>query len=191
MANISDFKSQMLGGGARPNQFQVFLTFPAFVGIGNIVGNQARFLCKAAALPESNIENIPVQYRGRAVNFAGEKTFQPWSVSIYNDTSFSIRNAMEVWSNGIQNNGDTLGLTNPRDYQVDLIVEQLDRNGAVVKAYTFHDAYPTSVGTIGLDYETNNQIETFETVFTYNYWVSNTTPAVGASTGLGIGPIPV
>jgi len=29
MANIADFKSQMIGGGARPNQFRVELTFPS------------------------------------------------------------------------------------------------------------------------------------------------------------------
>jgi len=31
MANIADFKAQMIGGGARPNQFRVELTFPSFV----------------------------------------------------------------------------------------------------------------------------------------------------------------
>jgi len=174
MANIADFKAQLLGGGARANQFRVELTFPTYVTAGAAVGLQSQFLCKAAQLPASTIDNIAVQYRGRAVNFAGEKTFQPWTIMVYNDTTFNIRNAMEKWSNGIQNNAATNGITNPLRYQADLTVNQLDRNGATVKTYTFRDAYPTSVGAIEVDYEAVNQIEMFSVEFHYNFWTSNT-----------------
>jgi len=182
MANISDFKAQLTGGGARANQFRVELTFPSYVTLGVVAGQQAQFLCKSAQLPASTVENFGVQYRGRAVNFAGERSFAPWSIQVYNDTNFNIRNAMEQWSNGIQNLTASTGLTNPRDYQVDLSVHQLDRNGAIVKTYKFVDAYPTEVGTIELDYDTVNAIETFPITFQYNYWTSNT-----ASAGGGVG----
>ena len=185
MANIADFKAQMLGGGARANQFRVELTFPTFVSLGAAVGIQSQFLCKAAQLPASLIENIPVQYRGRPVNFAGEKTFQPWTVTIYNDTTFNIRNAMERWSNGIQNNGATTGITNPLRYQVDLLVNQLDRNGATIKIYRCVDAYPTIVSPRAVDYEAVNQIEMFDVEFHYNYWTSP------SSTGNGNGDLGV
>ena len=198
MANIADFKAQMIGGGARANQFRVELTFPSYVSAGAAVGINAQFLCKAATLPASTIENMPVFYRGRQVNFAGERTFAPWAVTVYNDTTFTIRNALEKWSDGVLNHTQTNGRVNPRDYQVDLLVHQLDRNGATVKTYKFVDAYPTEIGPIGVDYETNNQIKTFEVVFTYNYWTSDTT--IGASafgvnvsvnTPVGTFPIPV
>ena len=139
--------------GARANQFRVELTFPSYVALGVVAGQQAQFLCKSAQLPASTVENFGVQYRGRAVNFAGERSFAPWSIQVYNDTNFNIRNAMEQWSNGIQNLGATTGLTNPRDYQVDLSVHQLDRNGAIIKTYKFIDAYPTEIGSIELDYD--------------------------------------
>lgn len=182
MANIADFKSQMIGGGARPNQFRVELTFPSFVTLGVVAGTRAQFLCKAAQLPGSTIENIPVLYRGRPVNFAGERTFQPWTVSIYNDTSFGIRNSLEQWQSGIQNYNATTGRTNPTDYQVDLRVHQLDRNGSTIKTYTFHDAYPTSISAVGLDFEQQNAIEQFDVEFTYNFFTSNT----GAVSGFGV-----
>ena len=198
MANISDFKAQMIGGGARPNQFRVELAFPSYVTAGALVGLNSQFLCKAAQLPAATIDNVPVMYRGRAVNLAGERTFAPWSISVYNDTTFSIRNAMEVWSDGILNMGQTNGRVNPRDYQVDLLVHQLDRNGATVKTYKFVDAYPTEVGQIALDYESNNQIEMFEVQFTYNYWVSDTTTGgsgfgvnVTVDTPVGSFPLPI
>ena len=198
MANIADFKAQLIGGGARANQFRVELTFPSFVSAGAAVGINAQFLCKAAQLPASTVDNMPVYYRGRQVNFAGERTFAPWSVTVYNDTTFTIRNALEKWSDGVLNHAQTNGRVNPRDYQVDLLVHQLDRNGATVKTYKFVDAYPTNITPIQVDYETNNQIETFDVEFTYNYWTSNTTTGASAfgvnvsvNTPVGTFPIPV
>ena len=169
MANIADFKAQMLGGGARPNQFRVNLTFPNYVTLGVVAGTRGQFLCKAAQLPASTIENIPVLYRGRPVNFAGERTF-------------GIRNALEQWQSGIQNYDATEGRTNPTDYQVDLTVEQLDRNGATIKTYKFFDAMPTNISAIALDYEQQNAIEQFDVEFTYNYFTSDT----GAQSGFGL-----
>lgn len=184
MANISDFKAQLTGGGARANQFRVQLSFPSFVSLGVIAGLQAQFLCNAAQLPSSTIENISVLYRGRPVNFAGERTFSPWTISVYNDTNFNIRNALEQWSNGIQNNGTTNGITNPANYQVDLSVYQLDRNGATVKAYKFVDAFPSEIGDIQLGYDQGNAIETFNVTFQYNYWTSNTSTEGGSGFSL-------
>ena len=172
MANIADFKAQMIGGGARPNQFRVELAFPSYVTLGVIAGQRAQFLCRAAQLPASTIENIPVLYRGRPVNFAGERTFQPWTITIYNDTTFNIRNALEQWQNGIQQYASTEGRVNPRDYQIDMNVQQLDRNGAIIKTYKFVDAFPTLIGPIALDFEQQNQIEQFDVEFQYNYFTS-------------------
>ena len=184
MANISDFKAQITGGGARAKQFRVELSFPSFVTLGAVAGVQAQFLCNAAQLPSSTIEPISVLYRGRPVNFAGERTFQPWTIAVYNDTNFNIRNALEQWSNGIQNNGATTGIVNPLNYQVDLSVHQLDRNGATVKTYKFVDAFPTEVGDIQLGYDQGNAIETFNVTFMYNYWSSNTSTEGGSGFGL-------
>jgi len=186
MANITDFKAQMFGGGARANQFRVDLTYPSFVssGLGTIVGLNSQFLCKASQLPASTISNIEVFYRGRPVNFAGERTFQPWTVTIYNDTTFTIRNAMEAWSNGISNFTGTNGLTTARNYQVDLSVYQLDRNGdAPIKKYTFVNAYPVSIGQIALDYDQNNVIETYDVEFIYDYF---TTGEISSRSGVGV-----
>lgn len=196
MANIADFKSQLIGGGARANQFRVELSFPSFVTLGVVAGAQAQFLCNAAQLPASTIDPITVLYRGRPVNFAGERTFAPWTISVYNDTNFNIRNALEQWSNGIQNNGATTGITNPLSYQVDLSVHQLDRNGAVVKTYKFVDAFPTEVGDIQLGYDQGNAIETFNATFNYNYWVSDTSTgsrgvSVNATVNTPVGSFPL
>lgn len=183
MARVSDFKSQLIGGGARPNQFMVSLKFPQYVLGGSISQLQGQFMCKAAQLPASTLENIVIPYRGRVVNVAGERTFENWQISVYNDTNFGIRNAFERWSDGIQNNAASTGRVSPSDYQVDMTVVQLDRNGAHVKTYKFVDAYPSSIGAIGLDFDNTNQIEQFDVVFTFNYWTSNTT---SGAAGFGV-----
>lgn len=176
----------MIGGGFRPNQFRVQLNFPNYVGAGIVAGQQAQFLCKAASLPPSDIENIQINYRGRPVNFAGERSFQPWQVSIYADTSFNIRNALEQWQDGIQNYDTTEGKTNPTQYQVDMNVYALDRSGAIIKQYKFFDAFPLSIGPMGLEFDANNQIPTFDVVFQYNYFLSQT-GREGGSFGVNIG----
>ena len=197
MANISDFKAQMIGGGARPNQFRVELVFPSYVPLGVVAGQRAQFLCKSAQLPASTIENIQVLYKGRQVNFAGERNFAPWTVSIYNDTTFNIRNAMEQWQSGIQSYSSTDGRTNPRDYQVDLQVHQLDRSGAIIKSYKFVDAFPTVIGPIALDFDQQNQIEQFDVEFQFNYFTSNATEGgginlnVSVDTPIGSFPLPI
>ena len=197
MANIADFKATLIGGGARPNQFRVQLSFPSYVTTGIVAGQQAQFLAKSAQLPASSVENIGILYRGRPVNFAGERTFQPWTITVYNDTTFNIRNALEQWQAGIQNYSATTGRTNPRDYQVDLTVHQLDRNGADIKIYKFVDAYPIIIGPVALDFEQQNQIETFDVEFQYNYFTSNSTEGnafnvnVSVDTPIGNFPIPL
>lgn len=174
MTTISAFKANMQGGGARPNQFRVELTFPGFVGsIASAAGNAAQFLCKGAQLPASTVEDITASYRGRPVHFAGERSFQPWTVSIFNDTDFLIRNVMERWQNGVLNYTATNGILRPGDYQVDMSVYQLDRNDRIIKTYKFFDAYPTSIGAIALSFEQNNALEEFDVEFTYNYFTTD------------------
>lgn len=171
MATISAFKAQMSGGGARPNQFRVVLNFPAVVGSSGVrAGQAAEFLCRAASLPASTVQDIVVGFRGRPVHFAGERDFAPWVVSVLNDNNFVIRNTFEKWSNAIVNYDATNGILRPSDYMVDMSVFQLDRDDEVVKEYRFYDAYPTAIGEIPLSFDQNNTIEEFPVQFVYNYF---------------------
>ena len=174
MANIDAFKANLLGGGARANQFFVQLTFPSYVAGGPLLAAKGQFICKGAQLPSSTIDNTPTFFRGRQVNVAGERTFAPWTVTVINDNDFALRNAFEAWMNGINDVANNTGRLRPSDYQVDLDVYQLDRNGSPVKHYKFVDCFPTEVSAIELNFDTNNQIEEFTTTFQYNYWTSET-----------------
>ena len=174
MANVSDFISKLKGGGARQNQFKVTMPFPGFAQVGGEIEELA-FLCRGTQLPGMTVPSFNVPFRGRAVKIAGDRTIDPWTVTVYNDTNFKIRNAFERWSNGINNMTDNEGLTNPADYQVDAFVDQLDRNGATLKSYTLRGAFPTIIAPIELNFDEQQAIEEFMVTLDFQYFESNTT----------------
>ena len=166
MADLTGFRSSIRDGLVRPNIFTVELQFPSFVGAGSAASALGQFHCKAASLPASTFTPIPVFFQGRPTYVAGEREFQPWSVTVYNE-NFLIRDALATWSNGINNLSDNTGIIQPSVYQTDMVIKQKDRNGNVIKTITLHDAMPAQIGPIQLDFEANNQIEMFECVFYY------------------------
>ena len=149
MANINDFKARLKGGGARANQFKVTLPFPGYSAVGGETATLA-FLCNATSIPGQNLGTVPVNFRGRILNLVGDRTFNPWSITVLNDTDFKIYRGLERWMNGMNNMTDNEGLTNPADYQVDAFVDQLDRNGGILKTYTFRGLFPTALSPIDL-----------------------------------------
>lgn len=170
--SLLEFRSNMLGGGARPNQFKVELTLPGIARNASEAGRKAQFLCKATSLPGSSLGVAPVAYRGRVLPLAGERRFDPWSVTIYNDTDFTIRNAFESWSDQINNLEFNTGVTNPIAYTTDMQVHQLGRNGDVLKSYKFVAAFPTEITPIQLDYGMNDVVEEFSVNFVYAHYVT-------------------
>ena len=174
MANISDFKAKLAGGGARNNQFKVTMPFPGYAQVGGEIEDLA-FLCTATSIPAMAIGGVTVPFRGRQIKIAGDRTFADWSITVLNDTNFKLRNAFERWQNGINNMTDNEGLTNPVDYQVDAFIDHLDRNGNTIKSYTLRGAFPTEVGEIELSYDEQTTIEQFPVTFQYQYFETNTT----------------
>jgi len=172
LRKISDFKSKLTGGGARPNLFEVVLAFPSLVSPvnENEVLQKSRFLVKAAALPASTIAPVEIPFRGRILKVAGDRTFETWTITVINDTDFMIRSAMEKWMNTINKLEDATGITNPVDYQSDALVHQLDRDGSTLRSYKFKSIFPTNISTIDLSYETTDTIEEFTVEMQVHYW---------------------
>ena len=169
---VDDFKSKLKGGGARPNLFQATINFPAYAG-GD--AELTSFLCEAAQLPASTVGTIIVPFRGRQLKMAGDRTFDVWTPTIINDTDFNVRDAMERWMNGMNAHSANTGLTNPVDYEADLVVEQLDKDGSTSKTYNFRGCFPTGLSPIDLSYASENEIERFTVEFQVQYWEAATT----------------
>ncbi len=151
---ITDFKSKLSGGGARSNLFEVVLSFPEAAPADTNVLDKSRFLVKTAAMPASTVTPLPVAFRGRTLNVAGDRTFESWTITVINDTDFSIRSAFENWMNTMNKVSDNTGITDPALYQADAFVYQLDRDGSTLRAYHFYDLFPTNISSIPLSYET-------------------------------------
>jgi hypothetical protein len=170
LRTISDFKNKLAGGGARPNLFEVVLSFPASSPASSTVLEKARFLVKSAALPASNIAPIDVAFRGRLLKIAGDRTFDTWTITILNDTDFAIRGAFEQWMNSMNNVANATGATNPADYQAEAYVYQLNREGNVLRKYRFFDVFPTNISQIDLSYDSSDVLEEFTVELQVQYW---------------------
>jgi len=175
--NVERFKSELTNGGARPNQFAVQLTFPNYVTGRAAAVTKSPFLISVAELPGQTIGVAPVYYRGRLIKMAGDREFAPFQCTILNDSGFTIRSALEQWMNGMENLGNKTGALQPAQYQTDMFISQLDRNGSVLKQYKLIGAFPVELGAVGLDFGSNDQLSTFSVSFQYQTFEFSNNPA--------------
>ena len=196
---LTNFRSRLERGGARNNLFEVTLpSFPAaaeeFWGEGENESNtKFSFLCKAAQLPASTVASVPVPFRGRELKVAGDRTFEPWTVTIINDEDFGLRTSFEAWMNKLSKLNDATGVTNPTSYMTNAYVKQLGRGGqrfseqntggesVVLRTYKFYDIFPTNVSAIELSYDSTNTIEEFQVEFQVQYFTIGETEESAAS----------
>lgn len=167
--NISEIRSQLQFGGARPSNFQVLITNP----VDAAADLKTPFMVQSASIPPSNITNIPVKYFGRDYNVAGTRTFDPWTVTIINDEDFPIRNALERWSHSINTHESNLrefATASPLFYKSDAQVIHFAKTGVPLREYTFRGLYPTNVSEIALSWADGDTVETFTATFQYDYW---------------------
>jgi len=172
--NVSEFRSQMQGDGARPNLFEVQLIFPTFINPGN-ANKKITFMCKTASLPGSTIGHVPVFYFGRETKLAGNRTFPEWTLSIINDEDFSVRNAFEKWMNGINrqvSNVRDAWAGNSLGYTTSGTVIQYGKTGDTLKTYVFQGLFPVDVSQIDVDWGSNDTIEEFSVTLAYQYFTS-------------------
>ena len=181
---LNDFKNRISGGGARPNLFECEINFPTGITLtddGISLAEKTRFLVKAAQLPGSTINVIDIPFRGRNLKIAGDRTFDPWTITVINDVDFNIRNAFEKWMNYMNKHEDNSGELNPINYQRDMKVYQLGKAGIngdmttfgnmqVLKAYQFYGMFPTSISAIDLSYDQADTIEEFTVDLQVQWW---------------------
>ena len=77
--------------------------------------------------------------------------------------------------NGINEHNNNTGLSDPADYEADVVIEQLNKQGVVTKTYNVRGAFPTNLSAIDVNYDSENTIEEFTVEMQLQYWESNTT----------------
>jgi len=185
---ITDFKGQLTGGGSRPNLFEVEMAFPADVGVDAATLTKGRFLCKSANLPASNVASIDVPFRGRILKVAGDRTFDPWTLTIINDSDFKLRHAFEKWMNTLSKLDNNTGFTDPASYHADMVVYQLGRdvdgtgrtgttgNVTTLRSVKVYGTFPTNVSALDLSYESTDTISEFTVELQVQYFEINDGP---------------
>ena len=176
--NVTEFRANLIGDGARPNLFQVTMTFPQYTADSVNSGQALTFLCKTAQLPGSSVGTVPLYYFGRELKFVGNRNFADWTITIINDENFKVRKAFETWMNGI--NSHSTNVRNPvavntLGYSVDAKVDQFNKAGEIIKSYKFVGAFPVDLSPIDLDWGANDSIEEFSATLAYQWWESDTT----------------
>ena len=169
--NISQFRSQMVRDGARPNLFEVTMNFPAFSDPG--AAQKLTFMCKAASLPGSTVNPVSAFHFGREIKLAGNRIFPEWTISLYNDEDFVVRTAFEKWSNGMNSHRFNLRDPSagfPEGYTQDAQVIHYGKTGDVINTYHFVGVFPTDISPIDLDWGQNDTIEEFSVTLSYQWW---------------------
>ena len=179
-SNVSEFL-QTIGQGVKPNMYLIDIQFPAALSKDQVEDQDlVNLLCKSAALPGSNLGVIEVPFRGRTVKIAGDRTFDTWTATFFNDKDLKLRSFFEQWANTINTHDDNsapLFKPNKSDgYMGELIVKQLEKDasegGAVLRQYTLLHCFPTNVSPIDLAYDSNDQIEEFTVEWQYSYFTA-------------------
>ena len=191
-SNVSQFL-QTIGQGVKPNMFLIDVQFPQSIALQTEDATLTNILCKSAALPGSNLGVIEVPFRGRTVKIAGDRTFDTWTATFFNDKDFKLRAFFEQWANSINTHeGNTSPLFTPNNstgYTADLGVKQLEKDaseeGAILREYKLHYCFPTNVSPIDLAYDSNDQIEEFTVEWQYSYFTAKGGTRDGVS-GIGV-----
>ncbi len=188
-SNVSEFL-QKIKQGVKPNMFLVNIVFPGTLAKGNNDTDLTNILCKSAALPASNLGVIEVPFRGRTVKISGDRTFDTWTATFVNDEDMRIRSFFEQWSAYINSHeGNTSTLFRPETsgsgYMANLEVSQLEKDattqGNVIRKYTLHHCFPSSVSQIDLAYDSNDQVSEFTVEFQLSYWTAESGAAAGSN----------
>ena len=104
------------------------------------------------------------------VQLAGDRTWDVWTTTVYNDNDFSIKTAVEEWMQEIvpyaSSNG-TIGY----EYMADrATVAQMDRADNIIATYEFFNFYPTIIAAMPLDSSGADAIQEFDVTWVYSHF---------------------
>ena len=196
--SVTEFKSNLKQGGARPSLFKVDFLYPSGI---TTPPTRAEFLVKATTIPASTIGSYDVFYHGKAIHVAGDRSFDTWDTTIINDEDFGIRNSLESWMGAISNHtlntrDKNVFQSNDRSegdsakYKSSLKVTQFSKAGNDLRTYIFKGAWPSALSTINLDWS-SQEIEEFTCTWMYDSWfvsAGNTSSNVNVAPSTNIGP---
>lgn len=197
--SIDAFRANLINGLARNNLFLVQGNFPggntqaiqgaaaiagsflggAFAGAINAIaatvggGNpasQASFLCKASKIPQSTINVNQAYYMGRPFKYPGDRTFNDWSITCYNDGTYGLRKAFEAWMNILNTNRTNVGANSMNQFMTDWTITPLTREGNPIARYKMVGCWPSTISETTMDMGAQSEPSTFDVTIAYQYF---------------------
>ena len=197
--SIDAFRANLINGVARNNLFLVQGNFPnsglgavnfaagvagalfggavsgainnvaAAVGAGS-PNSQVQFLVKSTEIPQSQIQMASANYMGRQYKYPGDRVFNDWTVTVYNDGAYTLRKAFETWQNAINTNKTNIGPNTMSQFMTDWTVSPLTREGNPITTYRLVGCWPQTLGSISLDMASQSEPSNFQVTMTYQYY---------------------
>ena len=159
--DINGIKSAFSSGDfARGNLFEVNIP---------TLDKNFKFRCKATTIPAATIGVIELGYMNRKTKIAGDRTYDEWTVTVYNDDGHVSREDFVQWQSLAVGTGTTISGSTPDVYKNTAFVTQFDRNGNETAEYTIEQIFPTTVGELSYDWDSNDELQTFEITFSVDY----------------------
>ena len=175
---VSEFKTHLKQGGARPSLFSVEILYPQGI---SLPPTPSRYLIKGTTIPASTIGTHDVFFHGKAIKVAGDRSFDTLDTTIINDEDFGIRSVLEKWMDFISDHklnkrkGQWKGQGESAPYKGEVLITQYSKAGEHLHHYHLHGAFPSALSTINLDWGTQ-EIEEFTCTWTYDRWMPGSKP---------------
>lgn len=185
---ISDFKAGF-NGGSRANRFLVDITWPSITDIATPTTLQ--YHAVAAKLPQAELGSISVPYRGRVAFYAGDREYDPWKVTILDDTGSNASwHAFHAWAEALSSHATNTAADQYyaassaagssttvylKDVTITQLLDPVASGGAGPgyadgKTITLKHAWPSEVGQITFDMGDGGSLISFDVTFTYDYY---------------------
>lgn len=169
--SISLFKDSF-NGGTRGNRFIVYPEWPTGVNSSP----DGRFKIVSTSIPVAQINSISVPYRGRLINYAGDRQYSPWTIGVYDDGNVNnLWNSFQKWkelmdghyTHRVTTTGNNFTFN---QYQKTWRLEQLDVNAnQVMRRIILYRCWPSVVGEISLNMGESNFVA-FNVTLTFDYF---------------------
>lgn len=149
--SITNFK-QGFNGGTRANRYEVKI-IDGWPGMAPDA-TDTQFKIVATQFPLAVITAITLPYRGRPVNYAGDRQYSPWTLTVYDDSNTNnLWRAFNRWKELLD--GHKTHTTNDYTYQSlqkKWQITQYDVNGStVLRQIELEKCWPSVVGQIDLN----------------------------------------
>lgn len=161
MLDINGVKSAFSSGDfARGNLFEVNLPR---------MGKNFKFRCKATAIPAGTVGVIELGYQNRKIKIAGDRTYDQWTVTVFNNDNHKSREDFAMWQDEIVGSGTIVSGQVPGSYKSTGTITQFDRNGNPSAEYKISGIWPSAVGEVALAWDDNDALQEFEVTFEFDW----------------------